>query len=36
MEQWRNLEPKQVMTKMTQIMDKYKQNVPEYLYITLH
>jgi hypothetical protein len=35
MEQWRNLEPKQVMSKMTQIMDKYKQNVPEYLYIQI-
>ena len=35
MEQWRNLEPKQVMTKMTQIMDKYKQNVPEHLYIEI-
>jgi hypothetical protein len=35
MEKWRNLEPKQVMTKMTQIMDTYKQNVPEHLYIEI-
>jgi hypothetical protein len=35
MEQWTNLNTKQVMTKMTQIMDKYKQNVPEHLYIEI-
>lgn len=35
MEKWRHLEPKQVMTKMTEIMDDYKDNIPENLYIEM-